>query len=178
MRPESNKQCEEIVVKKIYFDMDGVLADFDRGVKELCGLEPLAQGISGPREELMWNRIRDVGHFYDKLEIMPEAKELFDSLYEKYRDKVEILTGVPKPMRGITDAGEDKVNWVRRLLSKDVMVNLVLREHKPQYCTGKDCILIDDYKTNIREWEDAGGTGILNKSAAETVEILKAMGVL
>ena len=25
-------------VEKIYFDMDGVLADFERGVKEICGL--------------------------------------------------------------------------------------------------------------------------------------------
>ena len=24
-------------VEKIYFDMDGVLADFERGVKEICG---------------------------------------------------------------------------------------------------------------------------------------------
>ena len=42
---------------RIYFDMDGVLADFDRGVRELCGLEPVSQGVTGPREELMWNRI-------------------------------------------------------------------------------------------------------------------------
>jgi phosphoglycolate phosphatase-like HAD superfamily hydrolase len=30
-------------VRKIYFDMDGVLADFERGVRELCNLEPLSQ---------------------------------------------------------------------------------------------------------------------------------------
>ena len=28
------------VIEKIYFDMDGVLADFDRGVRELCHAEP------------------------------------------------------------------------------------------------------------------------------------------
>ena len=27
-------------VEKIYFDMDGVLADFERGVREICGIEP------------------------------------------------------------------------------------------------------------------------------------------
>jgi len=26
--------------EKIYFDMDGVLADFAKGVRELCGMEP------------------------------------------------------------------------------------------------------------------------------------------
>ena len=30
-------------IKKIYFDMDGVLADFDRGVIKLCGIEPMDQ---------------------------------------------------------------------------------------------------------------------------------------
>ena len=32
-------------VSRIYFDMDGVLADFDRGVRDLCGLEPVDQWI-------------------------------------------------------------------------------------------------------------------------------------
>ena len=172
------RKKDNISVKKIFLDMDGVLADFDRGVSELCGLEPLAQGISGPREELMWGKIRAVGHFYGKLEPMPGAVEMFNDLYDKYRDKVEILTGIPKPIRGITDAADDKVEWVRRFLSKDVKINLVLREHKPQYCTGKDCFLIDDYKKNIKEWEAGGGTGILSISAEKTIQQLKDLNIL
>jgi len=31
------------MVEKIFFDMDGVLADFDGGVTRLCGLKPLVQ---------------------------------------------------------------------------------------------------------------------------------------
>lgn len=88
-------------------------------------------------------------------------------------DKCEILTGVPKPRRGITTAGEDKINWVRRLLSNDVVVNIVWREDKPDYCSGKDCILIDDYELNIREWENCGGTGLLFNDAASVMEKLK-----
>lgn len=33
-------------VKKIYFDMDGVLADFAGGVRELCGMEPVSQTMT------------------------------------------------------------------------------------------------------------------------------------
>ncbi len=109
---------------------------------------------------------------------MPEAKEMFDAVYGKYGDKCEILTGIPKPKRGIADAGEDKAKWVHRLLSKDIKVNIVFREDKPQYCTGKDCILIDDMEKNIAEWEAMGGTGIQNVSAAETMERLKQMGII
>ncbi len=165
-------------VKKIFFDMDGVLADFHRGVRELCGMEPVDQGISGKTEDRMWDAIRDTGHFYNRLELMPGAKEMFDAVYTKYGSACEILTGIPKPKRGITGAGEDKLKWVRRLLSPDIIVNVVLREDKPRFCTGKDCILIDDYKKNIREWEAGGGTGILNIDAYQTMEILKEMGIL
>ena len=44
------------MIKKIYFDMDGVLADFDRGVTRLCGLKPLIQGDLRSNEDydLMW----------------------------------------------------------------------------------------------------------------------------
>ena len=168
-------------IKKIYFDMDGVLADFERGVKEICGLEPISQNAKNndsSAECEMWEAIRKTGNFYDRLELMPGAKEMFDSVYEKYGDKCEILTGIPKPKRGIITAGDDKKTWVKRLLSKDIKVNIVYREEKPQYCTGKECVLIDDFEKNIKEWEAIGGTGILNRSAADTVAKLKELGVI
>ena len=98
-------------VKKIYFDMDGVLADFAGGVRELCGMEPVSQNAKNKdssEEDRMWKAIKDAGHFYDKLEILPGAKEMFDALYGLYGDKCEILTGIPKPKRGIDSAGDDK----------------------------------------------------------------------
>ena len=150
-------------IKKVFFDMDGVLADFDRGVRELCNMEPTPQGDDWRpgMDDPMWVKIREVDHYYDKLELMPGAEKMFRILYDKYRDKCEILTGIPKPKRGILTAGEDKTNWVHRLLSKDIVVNIVFREQKPDYCTGKDCILIDDLEKNIEAWEECGGTGIL-----------------
>ena len=159
--------------------MDGVLADFDRGVRELCNMNPLPQSEDQPfgYDDELWSKVRDVGRFYDKLELIPGAKELFDYVYNSYGDKCEILTGIPKPRRGITTAGEDKINWVKRLLSKDVVVNIVWREDKPDYCTGKDCILIDDYELNINEWENSGGTGILFSDATTVMEIIKSFEI-
>ena len=89
-----------------------------------------------------------------------------------------IISGIPKTRRGITTAGQDKINWVRRLLSEDIVVNIVYKEDKPQYCTGEDCILIDDLPANIQAWEKMGGTGIINTGAEDTRGILKEMGLL
>ena len=93
-------------------------------------------------------------------------------------NKCEILTGIPKPKRGITCAGEDKIKWVRRLLSKDIVVNIVLREEKPQFCKGEGCILIDDMERNIRDWNAEGGTGIVHVTAEETLSILREKGII
>ena len=169
MREEKIKK-----IKKIYFDMDGVLADFDGGVTKLCGLRPVKQGEHRSKEEddLMWEKIREVDHFYDKLEPMPGAVELFLELYEKYGDKCEILTGIPKPKREILTAGEDKISWAHRILMPELKVNIVYREEKKNYCTGEDCILIDDLKSNIEDWKNHGGTGILYVSMGELCDIL------
>ena len=93
-------------VRQIYFDMDGVLADFDRGVRELCGMETPDQGAHSPeQDDLMWERIRNADHFYDRLELMPGAKELFDAVYGKYGDRCEILTGIPKDTKFLMGEG-------------------------------------------------------------------------
>lgn len=165
---------------KIYFDMDGVLADFDRGVNELCGMQaaPQSGDESAARDDRMWEGIRKVDHFYDRLELMPGAKELFERVYGKYGERCEILTGIPKPKRGIVTAGEDKIAWMKRMLSLDIRVNIVLREEKPRFCSGSESILIDDRESNIREWREMGGTGILHVSPEETLKELEKLGVL
>ncbi len=168
-------------VEKIYLDMDGVLADFERGVIEICGLTPPSQNAKHykPGEDNeMWEKIRQSTHFYDYLELMPGAKEMFDAIYERYGDRCEILTGIPKERRGITYASEDKVKWVKRLLSKDIKVNIVYREDKPKYCSGKGCVLIDDMERNIQEWRELGGTGIVNVNAADTMGQLRELGII
>lgn len=166
-------------VRKIYFDMDDVLADFSRGVREMVGIEPPPQDDEHKaEEEIMWAGIRDVGHFYDKLEIAPGAKEMFDTLYAKYGSKCEVLTAIPKDNRNIPEAKDDKKKWMSRMLSKDIEVKTVYKENKPEYCFGLDCILIDDMEKNIQDWRKLGGTGILHKSAEETITKLKEIGVL
>ena len=163
------------MITKIYIDMDGVLADFDRGAYELCGVPRPEPGKSRTKanDDLMWERIRTVEHFYDKLEPMAGAVEMFNKLWEQFGDRVEILTGIPKPKRGILTAGDDKKHWAQRMLRQDLKVNIVYRAEKPNFCKGKDYILIDDLPVNIKDWETCGGTGILYKDPEKTLALIE-----
>jgi len=161
-------------IDKIYFDMDEVLADFNRGIRELCHMEPVDQAVSTKEDDdALWAAVREAGHFYDRLEPVNGSIEMFKMLQEKYGDKCEILSAVPKPHRGIVTAGEDKISWVRRLLGEEVVVNIVLRAEKKNYVKGKGYILIDDLEKNVLEWEAEGGTGLCFKGAAETLKCIE-----
>lgn len=148
-------------IKKIYIDMDGVLADFDGGLLEFLGIEPRPQEDQPEDYQIrMWQAIRDYGHFYYDLKPMEGAIEAFIILYEKYGDACEILTGCPKDERGIIHAREDKIKWVRKYLSEKIKINLVLSRDKQLFAKGKEYILIDDYNLNLSQWRAAGGTEI------------------
>lgn len=160
-------------VNKIYFDMDGVLTDFDGAVEALCRMQRRSQEASTPeQDDLLWARIRQVPHFFGRLEPLPGALELFRQVYKKYGDRVEILTGIPKERRGIVTAAEDKRDWVKRYLSDEVVVNTVYKAEKPSFCREPGDVLVDDLRPTIRKWKELGGFGILHENAETTLKIL------
>ncbi len=164
----------------IYLDMDGVLADFNRGVSELCHMEatPLNGKRSAKYDDQMWLAIKKVDHFYEKLELMPGAEEMFRLIYGQYGKQCEILTGIPLPQRGIVDAKQDKIDWAQRKLAKDIKINVVYRKEKLLFCAGKGSVLIDDREKSIKDWEQSGGTGILHINAENTIAVMKEKGLL
>ena len=166
-------------ISRVYIDMDGVLANFDKGVQELAGFQRLSQEErDDDKVNAMWAAVRAVPHFYDNLEPMPGVLGMFRSIYEEYGERCEILTGLPKPYRRIPDAEPDKRKWVSRLLSDKIVVNTCIREDKVKFCKDKSCILIDDLGSNISDWEKHGGTGICFVSAEDTLAKLDALSRL
>lgn len=157
-------------IEKIYIDMDGVLADFEKGVREHCG-------IGTEDDEKMWAAVKNVDHFYYKLEPISGTIEMMKSLIDKYGDKCEILSAVPKARRGIIHAEEDKREWIRKYLGNEIVVNLVHDwTEKLPFCTGEGCILIDDRYENILGWREVGGTGILFHNATDAHDEVLILG--
>lgn len=176
---EDEREGATVVPDRIYFDMDGVLADFDRGVAELAGFERRhGQGESREEDDLMWEAVRKVGHFYAKLEPIPGSIELFCDLHDRYGGQCEILTGIPTPKRNMPESGGDKIEWVSRFLPEDVQANVVYRREKKNFCKGPGSVLIDDFHVNVAEWERHGGTGILFEEAEDARRKLRKLGIL
>jgi hypothetical protein len=92
---------------KIFCDLDGVLVDFDHGIRQLMGCRP-EECIKGT----MWGKVARAKNFYGQLEWTADGKRLWNAIRPL---KPDILTGVPKPKKHCTD----KFEWCRRELGLD-----------------------------------------------------------
>ena len=66
--------------------------------------------------------------------------------------------------------------WVKENLTPNTDVILVNKKDKQLYA-GENKILIDDRTDNISDWKNAGGIGILHKTATQTINELKKLGL-
>jgi hypothetical protein len=67
-----------------------------------------------------------------------------------------------------------KKMWVKRLGSPKV--HFRSKEKKREFAN-PNSILIDDLKSNIKEWNASGGVGILHRNANSTIAQLKELGM-
>ena len=135
-----------LIIKEnvLYCDLDGVLADFEEGVKTITNKYP-----KDLDRKYMWMRIRKTPNFYANLPWMPEGKTLWEAI--KIYNPV-ILTGCPKG--GWSE--DDKRTWCARELGPDIKVITCETQDKPDYCNEGD-ILIDDRDVIKDKWIAKGG---------------------
>jgi hypothetical protein len=148
---------------KIFCDMDGVLVDFNKGYEELTGIK--LDGTYQTSEEF-WDPINNKGkEFWENLEWMPDGKRLWKYIVEYYP------TILSSPSRRGFGSREGKKNWVDREMSGTPLI-LEYSFNKRKYAKPNH-ILIDDRDSNIEQWIESGGIGILHKSTKETIEELQ-----
>jgi len=170
------KEESENLLPEIYCDLDSVLADFLKGTEKVLGKayndkEYWMQDGSGDKKELL---AKKSPHLYRNLDWMPDGKKLWGFI-KKHNPK--ILSAYPNGW--MPNSRSDKNQWVKNNLGKSDGVHLVKRKEKRNYAInekGQPNILIDDHPKNIKEWNAAGGVGVLHRSATETIGKLKKMG--
>ena len=154
--------------RQIFLDCDGVLADFDKGAEAILGLAPHAfEQRHGASE--FWKRLARADNFFDNLEPLPDAFELYEAV--RHRNPI-ILTGLP---RGPW-AEPQKRRWAQRHFP-GVPVITTSAALKREHCHPGD-VLVDDRDQYRGLWEAEGGLFILHTSARASIEALAAAGYL
>jgi hypothetical protein len=160
---------EPVEEMKLFLDMDGVLTDFT-GACEKLG-DDMMFWYSNDRE-FFWKKITSAGiEFWSEMSWMPGGKELHGFLRSSAPCPT-ILSALPGPERkkALTNAREGKIKWIRKELGAPYAETAILC-YRPEKAlqSGAARVLIDDNSENIREWEDAGGIGILHRNANRTI---------
>ena len=148
---------------KLFIDLDGVLADFDRGVQAVTGKRP---------EELplktMWSALSRAPRFFETLEFMHDAEALW-RFCEPHHPT--ILTGLPLG----SWAPEQKKRWVARMLGAHVPVITCMSRDKPRW-SGPGRVLVDDRAPAREGWERKGGAFVHHLSAERSIAVLRSLG--
>lgn len=155
-------------VSKIYLDMDGVIADFEKRYKNLYHILP--------REA---ETHKEFNKFFDEfiatkqfatLDLMPAAVEGMQYL-DSLGIPIEILSSTANEER--YDAiSKQKRNWLQ-INNIPYKQNFVPgKKHKYKFAT-PDSVIIDDTESVITDWRKAGGIGILHKSWPETISKMR-----
>ena len=138
----------------IYVDMDGVLVDFESGVKKA---EPdLLKSYQGQYD--------NIPHIFSWMEPMPDSTKAFKKLNEKY--DMYILTTAP--WRNET-ALQDKKDWLNKHLGDIIKKKVIFSHHKE--------LLMGDYLIDDRSCPEFKGKQFLlgSKEYPDWNNILKEL---
>jgi 5'(3')-deoxyribonucleotidase len=142
-----------------YLDMDGVCADWDRGVRELGYVTRARAGSTYTVDVDTWVRLcQQHPNLYRNLPLMQSVDQLV-TVARQYRDLLGwglyFLTAIPSK-NDVPDAFSDKVAWARDHFP-DIGVRFgPYAVDKQQHCRAGD-ILVDDRSSNCAQWRDRGG---------------------
>ena len=155
-------------ITKVYLDMDGVIADFDKQYKELYRMSPKEADDKKEFYKLFDNFI-ETGQFA-KLDMTQDAKILLQFL-DSTGIPVEILSSTASEKRHDAIAPQ-KTEWLREH-GIHYPINLVPGKRLKRQYAKPDHLLIDDTTQNIDQWREDGGIGILHTDALTTIGIMK-----
>jgi 5'(3')-deoxyribonucleotidase len=130
-------------------DLDGVFADFSGKFYEDTGKWP-----HEVTTKELWKHVNSVPDYFYSLKLMADADILWEycKQYNPY-----FLTGLPVRQ----GSREQKMNWVRDKFGAEHRTVVVPKREKQNY-SGPNKVLIDDTFSNIEQWINKGGHGILH----------------
>ena len=147
---------------RLFLDADGVLADFDRGAKDLLGMSAKHFIARHGRGEF-WKRLARANNFYISLAEMPDARRLFDAV--KHIEPT-ILTGLPLG----SWAAPQKVEWAAEHFPGVPIITCLARDKHRHMHPGD--VLVDDREKHRQAYEAAGVVFVHHKNTEDSVRQL------
>ena len=166
----------------IYFDMDGVLVDFEAVTGDVKDLNHPSSELSPEKraeKKQFWLNIEQNPDFWADIPVMENIKDLLN--VAKSKGEIFVLSKTPSAKHFV--AGQDYVDFVASEKRKWILKklgNFFDNEHII-ICDGDkgkliqpsvNDILIDDRPENITEWQLCGGRGIVFMNSIDTIKEL------
>lgn len=144
-------------MRRIFLDMDGVLADFDGAFLSLFG--KTCEQCESKNE--MWRLIHGHDEFFYNLPKMEGAIDLYDTAvsYSNEYSRPIILTSA-----GSSDfhhVAQQKRRWIQSHIDNSALIITVKDGlDKAAFVHNAGDILIDDWRKNCEAWEAVGGVSV------------------
>jgi len=155
------------VIKTIYLDMDGVIADFDRGYSAIYGVFCRDDHVREHWTEAVKNGI------FESLELMPGAQGMIDYIFTLGLN-VEILSSVSNRGDG-EDVARQKIAWLKKHNLEHLKYNFTPNKKSKGKFATTESLLIDDSQECYDAFTNKGGYAILHKDSVATIKQLVCM---
>ena len=153
----------------IFCDMDGVLVNFLGGIARHLGKKEFEQGDI---DKVLLTDAGTSKGWWLALDPLPDQKTLWKYISQY---NIQILSACPSICKNDKAVMEGKKAWVKKHCKPSPSkVNIVQRKEKKNFAAPNH-ILIDDHSRNTKDFESAGGIGIVHTSAIKTIKQLKGM---
>ena len=147
--------------------MDGVLADFEGGLTEALGYKVSLRDKKDVYADQ--KRMLTAQRIFRTLKPLPDAWKLVDYAMNS-GIHTEVLTAAGTVNRTLVI--RDKIDWIREHIHPNWILIPTFKGSQKAAFAHKKAVLIDDRQRNIDCWVEAGGIGILHKTADDTIEQL------
>lgn len=165
------RKKQKLTKYKVFCDLDGVLADFERGVIDLTG-----RNVESQTSSKMWDRIFSCPNFFYTLKPTQYCEYLWNTICKISEQIPTILTGVPQ---GKKQYPTEKLSWCKKYLD-DSIENIITCKSADKYkYSNISHILIDDNYLNGVKWIQYGGIFIHHVTPQRTIyELTRIFGLV